>query len=197
MLSEHPKGCSKPWFRDWVADDNFFEACIHLIWAWPALYCLNHTDQAPFFRLIVDQEVQELNLLLLIIVVFNSSFNLTTLSSSSFSSSSILQMSTSSARYFGMIMLCDFHIFESFCEPLNLEFWLEADVEREEKKLSPASVSGIPPQCGIPSGNFPPHLEVDATSQMSRSSDWRVSALPIHSKCKSLWNANICTIDAE
>ena len=87
---------------------------IHLIWARPALYCLNHTDQAPFFRLIVDQEVQELNLLLLSIVVFNSSFNLTTLFSSSFSSSSILQMSTSSARYLGMIMLCDFHIFESF-----------------------------------------------------------------------------------
>ena len=89
------------------------------------LGCLKPTDQPPLF---VDEEMKKLNCLLL--SIFNSSFNLSILSSSLFSSSCILQMSTSSARYFGMFILSDFHIFECLNQRTVSFDW---GVERERK----------------------------------------------------------------
>ena len=111
------------------------------------LGCLKPTDQPPLF---VDEEMKKLNCLLL--SIFNSSFNLSILSSSLFSSSCILQMSASSARYFGMFILSDFHIFECLNRRTVSFDWR---LERERK------VGGSHTQ--PPSGEFCPFWDSHAS----------------------------------
>ena len=131
-------------FTEWVCRDNFVDCCYYY---YGEISACNH------LQILIKTKKANGWVVLSTLISFY-----------------ILQMSTSSARYFGMFMLSYFHIFECLRAKLN-QRTLSFDWRPGGGKVWAADTASV---CGIsPILGFPLFLEAAAPSEMSRWSDWR------------------------